>query len=69
MAMVDRRVNLFGRQRFEALRRDVMARLAAVCRTMQADEFAALATRMARVQVRFETVTAVPRKMFGSSMG
>jgi hypothetical protein len=50
---VDRRTH------FEAIKRDLTARLRAVCADMAPAEFDTLVARMARVQLRYELETAI----------
>ena len=60
--MTERRFNLASRDRFEGLRNDLACRLSTVSQHLQQSELIELTTKMVRLQVRYDQVTAVPRK-------
>jgi hypothetical protein len=54
----ERRTRIDRRARFLEIKTDLTARLRAVCADMSGDEFETLVARMARVQLRYEPVSA-----------
>jgi hypothetical protein len=60
--MSERRVNHHTRELFEGLRADLLCRLSAVCEHFAQSELMDLTSRMLRVQIKYDAVTAVPLK-------
>jgi hypothetical protein len=60
--MSERRVNHHTRQKFECLRADLLRRLTTVCQQFQQSELTELTSRMLRVQIKYDAITAVPGK-------
>lgn len=60
--MTERRFNLASRDRFEILRDDLVCRLATVSPHLQHSELIELTARMVRLQIKYDQLTAVPRK-------
>lgn len=60
--MSERRINHHARQKFECLRADLLRRLTTVCEQFQQSELIELTSRMLRVQIKYDAVTAVPGK-------
>ena len=59
---MERRFNLVSRERFEGVRNDIACRLSAIARHLQESELFELTASMARMQLKYDHVTAVPGK-------
>jgi hypothetical protein len=62
LPMSERRVNHHTRELFEGLRQDLLCRLASVCDHFAQSELMDLTSRMLRLQIKYDAVTAVPLK-------
>jgi hypothetical protein len=59
---MERRFNQIARERFESVRNDLVCRLGTICRHLQESELIELTSKMARLQLRYDHLTAVPYK-------